>query len=54
MFSPSGTLGSEAFSGSFTGSLDSFITGAANKLATAAKAASQSDNEIDQAANRSR
>nr|XP_022310408.1 protein AF-10-like [Crassostrea virginica] len=54
MFSPSTTLSGEALSGSFTGSLDSFITGASNKISALVRAASQSDNEIDQAAMRSR
>ncbi|XP_061185914.1 protein AF-10-like [Saccostrea echinata] len=54
MFSSSSGLGGEALSGSFTGSLDSFITGAAQKISTMGKTASQSDNEIDQTARRSR
>lgn len=54
MFSPSAGLSGEALSGSFTGSLDSFMTGSTNKISSLGRTASQSDNEIDQAAKRSR
>lgn len=54
IFSPTAGLSGEALSGSFTGSLDSFMTGSTNKISSLGRTASQSDNEIDQAAKRSR